>query len=95
MMMKRSGLRNLAVLAAFVCLAAPAQAAGRCKVTDPTGTPLNVRDENKRIVGTLRNGGIVRVLRDGFDDAGKPWAYVATQGGRPIGWVYREFISCF
>jgi hypothetical protein len=45
----------------------------RCKVTDPTGTPLNVRDSpNGKITGTL-----------------------AHKTKKPIGWVFREFVSCF
>jgi hypothetical protein len=95
MMFDLKRLRNLGVAIVALCLAAPALASDRCKVTDPTGTPLNVRDENKNIVGTIANGRTVRVLRNGSDDNGKPWAYVATQGGRPLGWVYREFISCY
>ena len=31
----------------------------RCKVTDPTGTPLNVRDgPNGKVIGTLANGAL-------------------------------------
>jgi hypothetical protein len=73
----------------------PALAFERCRVTDPTGTPLNVRDLNLKIVGTLDNGMIVDIRRDGTDPHGKAWAYVAKPDGDPIGWVYREFISCF
>ena len=31
------------------------------------------------------------------DDANrKPWAFIARyDDGRPIGWVFREFIACF
>jgi hypothetical protein len=93
MMIKSAILRNAVLLAASLCLIGTSSAANRCKVTGPTGTPLNVRDHDKRIVGTLTNGMITQVLRDGSDDSGKPWAYVATPGGREIGWVYREFIS--
>jgi hypothetical protein len=91
---KKNSLRGAAILALLLG-AAPAMASDRCKVTDPTGTPLNVRDIHKNITGTIRNGRVVQVLRDGEDDAGKPWAYIATPDGRPIGWVYREFISCY
>lgn len=69
-------------------------ASSRCKVTDPTGTPLNVRDQEKNIIGTLRNGVIVHILEEGFDDRGKPWVLITAQKGRS-GWVYREFISCY
>jgi hypothetical protein len=89
-------LAHLALAAALTALAAaPALASDRCKVTDPTGTPLNVRDLDMKIVGNLDNGVTVYVQRDGKDPKGKPWAYVTWANGDPIGWVYREFISCF
>lgn len=86
---------TLAAMAAAIAYAAPALAGNRCKVTDPTGTPLNVRDGHKNIIGALANGRDVYVQRYGADDNGKPWAYVATAGGKRLGWVYREFISCY
>ncbi len=72
----------------------PAAAATRCMVTDPTGTPLNVRRFDGKIIGVLHNGEIVRILRMGEDPQGKPWAYVAYETNGE-GWVYREFISCY
>jgi len=70
-----------------------------CQVTDPTGTPLNVRSSpNGRIINALRNGREVNVLKIAYDSQGRPWAYV---GGfyrgeyRYWGWVFREFISCY
>jgi hypothetical protein len=65
-----------------------------CMVTDPTGTPLNVRRFDGKIIGALHNGEIIRVLRTGADPQGKPWAYVAYETNGE-GWVYREFISCY
>ncbi len=47
------------------------------------------------IIGAIENGRIVYIQRYGEDVNGKPWAYVATQGGKRLGWVYREFISCY
>jgi hypothetical protein len=85
----------LAALVAAVAWAAPALAGDRCKITDPTGTPLNIRDQKKNIIGTIENGRIVFVQRYGEDSDGKPWAYVTSQGGKRLGWVYREFISCY
>jgi len=35
----------------------------------------------------------VQVLQDGADDGGRPWSFVATLDGHPVGWVYRELIS--
>jgi hypothetical protein len=63
-------------------------------VTDPTGTPLNVRRFDGKVIGALHNGEIVKVLRTGPDHQGKPWAYVACETNGE-GWVYREFISCY
>jgi hypothetical protein len=71
-----------------------ASASQRCMVTDPTGTPLNVRRFDGKIIGALHNGEIVRVLRTGADPQAKPWAYVAYETNGE-GWVYREFISCY
>ena len=84
----------LTILAAVFlsALAAPAPAGQRCVVTDPTGTPLNVRRADGVIIGTLRNGEVVEILRMGYDPKGKSWAYVAYPRGE--GWVYREFITC-
>ena len=69
----------------------------RCRVMDPTGTPLNLRDSpNGEIVGRIRNGKLVTRVRSGEDERGRPWAYVMDrETGAPLGWVYREFIACF
>jgi hypothetical protein len=89
----------LATLASAAVAATPLQHAGRagdrCKITDPTGTPLNIRTIDKKITGTIGNGQIVYVTDYSADDAGKPWAFIETASGRKLGWVYREFISCF
>ncbi|MBD2181133.1 SH3 domain-containing protein [Planktothrix sp. FACHB-1355] len=75
------------------------QAESVCQVTDPTGTPLNVRDRpNGRIINTLRNGREVYIQEISYDNKGRPWAKI---GGyyngqyRVWGWVIREFISCY
>jgi hypothetical protein len=41
----------------------------------------------------IGNGCIVQELRDGADDNGRPWVFVATLDGHLVGWVYRELIS--
>lgn len=65
-----------------------------CIVTDPTGTPLNVRSTPQgNIVGTLQNGSNVRVVGTARDYKGQQWANV-TSGSRSLGWVIRRFISC-
>jgi hypothetical protein len=94
-------MTRLAVTAlAFSALiaAAPAEAqSARCRVMDPTGTPLNIRDQpNGVIIGSVRNGRLVTRLRSSQDERGRPWSYVADRDtGEPLGWVYREFIACF
>jgi hypothetical protein len=83
---------------ALILSASVAAAAGdRCKVTDPTGTPLNVRaSPGGKLIGTLPNGTLVSVVGYGQDANGKPWAQIKHyQTNRMIGWVFREFISCF
>jgi hypothetical protein len=78
--------------ASNTCLLVPKAFAGEkvCTVTDPTGTPLNIRNApNGQVVGKIRNGKKVKMLSLAFDDQGKPWVNI----GR--GWVLREFISCF
>jgi hypothetical protein len=85
-----------AALLVSVNLAAAAEG-DRCKVTDPTGTPLNVRESpNGKVIGTLPNGTLVTVVE--YKDAanGKPWVKVKHyETKKPIGWVFREFVSCF
>jgi hypothetical protein len=90
----RFRLTLLAVLFAATAGSA-AYSAERCRVTDPTGTPLNVRNFRGEIIDTVVNDRIVMVRRYGEDEHHKPWALIDTPDGEPIGWVYREFISCF
>ena len=69
----------------------------RCKVTDPTGTPLNVRESpNGKITGTLANGALVAIVASQDAANGKPWVKIVdAKTKKPIGWVFREFVSCF
>jgi len=90
-------VRATAVAIAFVLAmgsSPSAWASQRCKVTDPTGTPLNIRDLQMNIIGTIDNGVVVYLVRTGQDPKGKSWALVANENGDELGWVYREFISC-
>lgn len=86
---------GIALLAAAV--PAAAQKTGRCMVSDPTGTPLNIRTSPQgRIVGTISNGSMVRVASMSRDGKGQAWAYIVRwEDGSSIGWVFREFISCY
>ena len=92
-------MRKLALFATalLVLASSSAFAQNRCRVMDPTGTPLNVRTApNGVIVGTLPNGILVSIMDTSTDANGKPWAYISRfDNGETIGWVFREFISCF
>jgi hypothetical protein len=87
----------LATLTILAMAATGAAAEDRCRVMDPTGTPLNVRAvPNGAIVGALPNGVLVSIREMADDANGKPWAFIARyDNGQPIGWVFREFIACF
>ena len=60
-MLCRAMLPELVV--AWLALAAPVAAAERCMVTDPTGTALNVRRFDGKVIGALHDGEIVKILR--------------------------------
>jgi hypothetical protein len=70
-----------------------------CEVTDPTGTPLNVRNRpNGKVINRLKNGRNVDIVETGYDDRGRSWAKVAGYHNgryREFGWVIREFVSCY
>ena len=100
-------LSCVTILALFVSIypaSLPAHAQGgnsgkTCRVTDPTGTPLNARlQPNGKVVNRLKNGRTVYAQSISTDDEGKPWALVAikNQGKYKImGYVLREFITCY
>jgi len=68
----------------------------RCSVTDPTGTPLNIRAAPQgQVIATIENGILVSIIESSTDAKGKSWAHVADKNRRPLGWVYREFVTCF
>ena len=73
--------------------------AQRCKVTDPTGTPLNVRaSPNGRILRKIANGTVVFIEDTSYDSKNRAWAQISIpvrNGRRTLGWVFREFISCY
>ncbi|MTJ10354.1 MULTISPECIES: SH3 domain-containing protein [unclassified Anabaena] len=77
----------------------PAKAEEVCKVTDPTGTPLNVRDvPNGRIINQLKNGKEVYIIEIIYDNKRRPWAKISGYHNgkyRVWGWVFREFVSCY
>jgi hypothetical protein len=70
-----------------------------CKVTDPTGTPLNVRDSpNGRIINALRKDREVYIQKTAYDNQDRAWILVGGyyEGSyRTWGWVFKEFVSCY
>lgn len=66
-----------------------------CKITDPTGTPLNLRiAPNGQITGTVKNNTEVYIYEIVSDGKNQQWAKVGFKG-RVWGWAFREFISCY
>src|SRR5262245_35136615 len=66
-------------LAVATCLVGltEASAQDRCRVMDPTNTPLNVRTSpDGNIVGTLSNGTLVKILDRPSNVRGRTWVYV-------------------
>lgn len=85
----------LFTLISVVAIELPVKAEKICKVTDPTGTPLNVRSRpNGSIINALKNGREVDMLEFAYNEQARPWVRV---GGnyRVWGWVIREFVSCY
>lgn len=86
----------LLAVAGFGTVFATQALADRCKVTDPTGTPLNVRATPQgKVTGQLPNGAQVQMVETDSDAQGKTWARITRMDGRPVGWVFREFVSCY
>lgn len=77
--------------------AGTAQGIGTCRIADPTGTPLNVRQGPQgRVMGTLRNGTVVRIAGSARDHKGQVWVQIVDgDHGRSIGWVLRAFVACY
>ncbi|MEQ8962104.1 MAG: SH3 domain-containing protein [Coleofasciculus sp. C2-GNP5-27] len=97
-------MKSLAIIFATITVSAsalilPVKAEMVCQVTDPTGSPLNVRDTpNGRVINALKNGREVYIHEVAYDNQGRPWVNVGGyyQGEYRIwGWVFREFISCY
>jgi hypothetical protein len=66
-----------------------------CLVSDPTGTPLNIRDvPNGRILSALENRTQVNIEDLRSDVRGRSWAKISDSSHKILGWVFREFITC-
>ena len=88
------------IVSIYSGLPAQAQASGKaCRVTDPTGTPLNARlQPNGKVVNRLKNGKTVYAQSISTDNQGKPWVLVAIKNQdtyKIMGYVLREFVSCY
>ncbi len=85
------------VVLAFGLAGVSAEAQTRCRIMDPTGTPLNIRaTPGGRVVGQLPNGMLVNRAETVRDERGRAWVFLhSRETGDPIGWVYREFVACF
>jgi hypothetical protein len=87
--MKKIFLAGVAVLA----LAGTASAA-ECIVSDPTGTPLNVRSRpNGTILGALHNDTRVTVINSTIV-SGKVWSKVVPIKAGKTGWVFHSYLDC-
>jgi hypothetical protein len=66
-----------------------------CTVADPTGTPLNIREEpNRKILGTWANGVRVRPYEEKKLN-GKVWyAVERLADDNAIGWVFDPYLKC-
>lgn len=71
------------------------ESATMCTVTDPTGTPLNVRAEpGGEIVGSWTNGINVRQFERKMHK-GKAWVAVERAAeDNTVGWVYDPYLKC-
>jgi uncharacterized protein YraI len=84
-------MKKLLILATLLIVSAGVAHADTCVVSDPTGTPLNVRDQpsvSAPILGALNNGVVVSTGATQGD-----WVRVVPQEGRS-GWVYRKYLNC-
>ena len=87
----------------FSCLPSLAQSDDisnkTCRVSDPTGSPLNIRlKPNGKIVARIRNKRVVYPQSIIRANNGKKWTLIAIEEKHKtlvLGWGLREFISCY
>jgi uncharacterized protein YgiM (DUF1202 family) len=66
-----------------------------CTVADPTGTPLNIREEpNGAILGTWENGVRVRPYEEKIDKGKKWYAVERFADDNKAGWVFDLYLKC-
>jgi hypothetical protein len=86
---------GLLIAAAILAASTSAATATQCMVSDPTGTPLNIRETpDGEVIGRLRNGTFVTMVDTVQDRRGRRWAIVRAPGYGGTVSVFREFISC-
>ena len=86
-------MKTLLLATAFAAFAVPASAG--CIVSDPTGTPLNVRSRpNGPILGALYNDTPVLVTGGVVTVGMKVWVNVTPLAPGKRGWVFFDFLSC-
>lgn len=88
-------IRTAAIAAAALAASVACASARQYMVSDPTGTPLNIRDTpGGEIIGRLSNGTFVTIIDTVDDRRGRRWAVVRAPGYGGTVYVFREFVSC-
>lgn len=65
-----------------------------CTVSDPTGSPMNVRATPRgEILGVLRNGSRVAIDRTAQVND-RTWVFAETEDGTLTGWVVLNYLRC-
>ncbi len=92
----REILRSMFDTSADAMSAEQSQRSISCIVTDPTGTPLNVRStpNGSEIVTKLSNGRRVLPYRVAYDDKDRHWILIG-DSVHSWGWVFGPYVSCF
>ena len=92
-------MRYLVATVLALLVAGPARAEDKCIVTDPSGTPLNVRSApGGKILTTLSNGVTVVIDETQKDAKGREWARIVSITADPKakgGWIAKDLVSCF
>jgi hypothetical protein len=87
--------RLVMLTAAILAASLSGASAQQCMVSDPTGTPLNIRESpGGEVIGRLRNGTFVTMVDTVDDRRGRRWAIVRAPGYSGTVSVFREFVSC-
>lgn len=64
-----------------------------CLVADPSTTPLNIRNEENEIIGTIANGEEVKIEQTRLDNLNKSWVLISRKN-KIVGWVFRKYLDC-